>query len=58
MALTLPLGTLIVIAEAPPLRPVADAAILLTEVGGGLLLVRHGTTHREQLRRAVAAARY
>ena len=46
----------VVIVEAPPLLPIADAAILLTEVDGGLLLVRHGTTHREQLRRAVARA--
>lgn len=46
----------VVILDAPPLLPVADAAILLTEVDGALLLVRHGTTHREQLRRAVARA--
>ena len=46
----------VVIVDAPPLLPVADAAILLTEVDGGLLLVRHGATHREQLRRAVARA--
>lgn len=46
----------VVIVDAPPLLPVADAAILLTEVDGCLLLVRHGATHREQLRRAVARA--
>jgi receptor protein-tyrosine kinase len=44
----------IVVIDAPPLLPVADAAILLTEVDGALLLVRHGATHREQLRNAVA----
>jgi receptor protein-tyrosine kinase len=44
----------VVIIDAPPLLPVADAAILLTEVDGALLLARHGTTHREQLKRAVA----
>jgi receptor protein-tyrosine kinase len=46
----------VVILDAPPLLPVADAAILLTEVDGGLLLIRHGTTHREELRRAVSRA--
>jgi receptor protein-tyrosine kinase len=44
----------VVIVDAPPLLPVADAAILLTEVDGALLLVRHGTTHRDHLTRAVA----
>lgn len=43
----------VVILDAPPLLPVADAAILLTEVDGALLLVRHGTTHRDHLTRAV-----
>lgn len=42
-----------VIVDAPPLLPVADSTILLTEVDGALLLVRHGTTHREELRRAI-----
>lgn len=44
----------VVIVDAPPLLPVADAAILLTEVDGALLLVRHGTTHHDHLSRAVA----
>lgn len=44
----------VVIIDAPPLLPVADAAILLTEVDGALLLVRHGTTHRDHLTRAMA----
>ena len=43
----------VVIVDSPPLLPVADAAILLTEVDGALLLARHGTTRREELRRAV-----
>ena len=37
----------------PPMLPVADASILLPEVDGVLLLVRHGSTTREQLRLAV-----
>ena len=44
----------VVILDAPPLLPVADAAILLTEVDGALLLVRHGETTRDQLSRAIA----
>ncbi|WP_375000985.1 polysaccharide biosynthesis tyrosine autokinase [Aeromicrobium sp. CTD01-1L150] len=42
-----------VIIDAPPMLPVADASILTTEVDGALLLVRHGSTTREQLRLAV-----
>jgi len=44
----------VVIVDAPPLLPVADAAILLTEVDGALLVTRHGSTNREQVRQAVA----
>lgn len=44
----------VVIIDAPPMLPVADASILMTEVDGALLLVRHGSTTREQLRLAVA----
>ncbi|MGJ9412759.1 polysaccharide biosynthesis tyrosine autokinase [Aeromicrobium sp. CF4.19] len=43
-----------VIIDAPPMLPVADASILMAEVDGALLLVRHGSTTREQLRLAVA----
>ncbi len=43
-----------VIIDAPPMLPVADASILMTEIDGALLLVRHGSTTREQLRLAVA----
>ena len=44
----------IVIIDAPPILPVADAAILATEVDGVLLLARHGSTSREQLKQAVS----
>ncbi|MGH3458277.1 polysaccharide biosynthesis tyrosine autokinase [Aeromicrobium sp.] len=43
----------VVIFDAPPILPVADAAILLTEVDGALLLTRYGSTSREHLRQAV-----
>lgn len=43
----------VVIVDAPPLLPVADAAILLTEVDGALLVTRYGSTNREQLRQAM-----
>lgn len=43
----------VVIIDAPPILPVADAAILATEVDGVLLLARHGSTSRDQLRQAV-----
>ena len=53
------LGTLraeydVVILDAPPILPVADAAILATEVDGVLLLARYGSTSRDQLRQAVS----
>lgn len=41
-----------VIIDAPPLLPVADTSILVTEVDGTLLLARYGSTGREQLRLA------
>jgi len=44
----------VVVIDAPPLLPVADAAILITEVDGALLLARYGDTQQEQLRQAVA----
>ena len=43
-----------VIIDAPPMLPVADASILLAEVDGVLLIARHASTTREQLRLAVA----
>ena len=44
----------VVIIDAPPILPVADAAILATEVDGVVLLARYGSTSQEQLRQAVA----
>ncbi|MFL6088966.1 MAG: polysaccharide biosynthesis tyrosine autokinase [Aeromicrobium sp.] len=43
-----------VIIDAPPLLPVADTTILLTEVDGAMLLVRHGVTRRAELSRALS----
>ena len=44
----------VVILDAPPILPVADAAILATEVDGVLLLARYGSTSQDQLRQAVS----
>jgi receptor protein-tyrosine kinase len=44
-----------VILDAPPLLPVADASGLAPQVDGVLLSVRHGATHKEQLRQAAHA---
>lgn len=40
----------IVLIDAPPLLPVADAAILSAQVEGALLVARHGRTTRDQVR--------
>ncbi len=42
-----------VIIDAPPLLPVTDSAVLAHHADGALLVVRHGRTTREQVRRAV-----
>lgn len=42
-----------VIVDAPPLLPVADAAILTNAVDGALIVVRHGRTTKDQLRHAL-----
>lgn len=42
----------VVLFDAPPLLPVADAAVLATLSDGAVLLVRHGRTTREQVRAA------
>jgi receptor protein-tyrosine kinase len=42
-----------VIIDAPPLLPVADAAVLSTIADGSIIITRHGKTTREQLREAV-----
>lgn len=41
-----------VIIDAPPLLPVADAAILGTITDGSILVTRYGKTHRDELRAA------
>ncbi|MDP3890439.1 polysaccharide biosynthesis tyrosine autokinase [Nocardioides sp.] len=41
-----------VIIDAPPLLPVADAAILATAADGAIIVTRHGKTTRDQLRAA------
>ena len=43
----------LVVIDAPPLLPVADAAITAAEVDGAIVVVRHGKTTREQLRHSV-----
>jgi len=41
-----------VVVDAPPLLPVADAAIMANDVDGAIMVVRHGKTTREQVRYA------
>lgn len=45
----------VVIFDAPPLLPVTDAAILAKNVGGAIIIVAAGRTHKNQLKGAVAA---
>jgi len=45
----------VVLFDAPPLLPVTDAAVLAKNVGGALLVVAAGRTHKNQLRGAIAA---
>ena len=42
----------VVVLDAPPLLPVADAAVLASMSDGAIVLVRHGRTTREQVRAA------
>lgn len=44
-----------VIFDAPPLLPVTDAAILAKGVGGAIVVVAAGRTHKNQLKGAVTA---
>ncbi|QAV70457.1 polysaccharide biosynthesis tyrosine autokinase [Salinibacterium sp. UTAS2018] len=44
-----------VIFDAPPLLPVTDAAILAKRVGGAILVIAAGKTHKGQVQGAVAA---
>lgn len=39
-----------VIVDAPPLLPIADAALLAQQTDGAILVVRHGSTTRHQVR--------
>ena len=43
----------VVLIDAPPLLPVADAAILSTIADGALLVVRHGYAKRDQVHQSV-----
>lgn len=43
----------VVLFDAPPLLPVTDAAVLAKKVGGTILVVAAGRTHRNQLRGAL-----
>jgi capsular exopolysaccharide synthesis family protein len=42
----------VVLIDAPPLLPVTDGAVIANAADGAVMLVRHGRTTREQLRRA------
>jgi capsular exopolysaccharide synthesis family protein len=44
-----------VIFDAPPLLPVTDAAVLAKSVGGAIVVVAAGRTHKNQLKGAVTA---
>jgi len=46
-----------VVVDAPPLLPVTDAAVLATVADGTVLVVRHGSTSRDELDRAVRSLR-
>jgi capsular exopolysaccharide synthesis family protein len=45
----------VVIYDAPPLLPVTDAAILAKGVGGAIIIVAAGRTHKNQLKGAISA---
>lgn len=45
----------VVIFDTPPLLPVTDAAILAKNVGGAIIVVAAGRTHKGQLKAAVSA---
>jgi len=45
----------VVIYDSPPLLPVTDAAILAKNVGGAIIIVAAGRTHKNQLKGAVAS---
>ncbi len=39
----------VIIIDSPPLLPVTDAALIASQVDGAVIVVRHGSTTREQL---------
>jgi len=45
----------VVIYDTPPLLPVTDAAILAKNVGGAIIVVAAGRTHKNQLKGAIGA---
>ena len=45
----------IIVLDAPPLLPVTDAAVLATVADGAILVARHGSTRKEQVRQAAEA---
>jgi len=45
----------VVIFDSPPLLPVTDAAVLAKNVGGAIIVVAAGRTHKNQLQGALAA---
>jgi capsular exopolysaccharide synthesis family protein len=47
----------LVLFDAPPLLPVTDAAVVASIASGAIMIVRHGSTKREQLARAVDSLR-
>ena len=47
-----------VIFDSPPLLPVTDAAILSKSVGGAIVVVAAGRTHKNQLAAAVSALQH
>lgn len=47
----------VVIIDAPPLLPVADAALVAAQADGAVLVVRHGKTTRDQLTHAMQRLR-
>lgn len=47
----------LVVIDAPPLLPVTDAAVLAAAASGAILVVRAGSTRKDEVRRAVEAVR-
>lgn len=43
----------VIIVDAPPLLPVTDAALIATQADGAIIVVRHGSTTRDQLQHSL-----